>query len=191
MRGKGLYVILTDSGPHLGATHNFGYANEIQLLNEELLQTALCLRRGFSCDYTLKFPICWSWSVLFFVSCWHWKSSFWPYRVKRPHMVLIKARCRSWWSGWTSRCRKQCCFSEVQDPRVLHCTCVTDLTAKAWVVSRFLFHRLPLAEALLWFGFPAANRHWSVLEVVLELNLPSKFHVFHCVSKLNFCFYSL
>lgn len=127
----------------------------------------------------------------FFVSCWHWKSSFWPYRVKRPHMVLIKARCRSWWSGWTSRCRKRCCFSEVQDPRVLHCTCVTDLTAKAWVVSRFLFHRLPLAEALLWFGFPAANRHWSVLEVVLELNLPSKFHVFHCVSKLNFCFYSL
>lgn len=112
MRGKGLYVILTDSGPHLGATHNFGYANEIQLLNEELLQTALCLRRGFSCDYTLKFPVCWSWSVLFFVSCWHWKSSFWPYRVKRPHMVLIKARCRSWWSGWTSGCRKRCCIPE-------------------------------------------------------------------------------
>lgn len=130
MRGKGLHVILTDSGPHLGATHNFGYANGIQLLSEELLQAALCLRGGFSCDYMLKFPVCWSWSVYFFVSCWHRKSSFWPYRVKRPHMVLIKARCRSWWSEWTSRCRKRCCFSEVQDPRVLHCTCVTDLTAR-------------------------------------------------------------
>lgn len=45
MRGKGLYVILTDSGPHLGATHNFGYANEIQLLNEELLDCFVSQKR--------------------------------------------------------------------------------------------------------------------------------------------------
>lgn len=58
MRGKGLHVILTDRGPHLGA-------NGIHLLSEELLQAALCLRGGFSCDYMLKFPVCWSWSVYF------------------------------------------------------------------------------------------------------------------------------
>lgn len=127
MRGKGLHVILTDSGPHPGATHNFGYANGIQQLSEELLQAA---QRRLLLWFYVEIPGLLVLKFLFFVSCWHCKSSFWPYRVKRPHMVLIKARCRSWWSEWTSRRGKRCCFSEVQDPRVLHCTCVTDLTAR-------------------------------------------------------------